>query len=378
MAPESLELPAAAPADPFDAAPQVGALTITRPTSTRPGADLPVVVFIHGGGFDSGSHRETIGDAPARAGLILVQLSYRLGLAGFARFERDEPRSYRGINDCLAGLEWVQKNIEAYGGDPTNVTLVGQSAGAAIALWLCRRDHFRGGFRRAVALSPAFPRAPFSRRKASLRTALSAPVTRRSLSKLAQSGRLERGYRRFRARHALDIALGPWPLEPAELAAVPLVISSTREEMWDQPGARRLDRFHIPPRPLAAALSLPRFATWRAGTHSVTNRAVVGDAAIRRWVAAVAHQHPHPELVRHIEFVRSDGAPARHCDDLPALFDPADGVFADWLARFARTGDAGFPAGTARRFDLATGAHAEHPGPLDYLWACYRPDTPNR
>ncbi|MGV3154315.1 hypothetical protein ACEE62_06920, partial [Corynebacterium sp. 32222D000BW] len=67
-----------------------------------------------------------------------------------------------------------------------------------------------------------------------------------------------------------------------------------------------------------------------------------------------------------------------HCDDLPALFDPADGVFADWLARFARTGDAGFPAGTARRFDLATGAHAEHPGPLDYLWACYRPDTPNR
>lgn len=92
----------------------------------------PVMVFVHGGGFVAGSTQSPLydGTAFARDGVVLVTVTYRLGITGFLDLPGAAPN--RGLLDVLAALEWVQANIEAFGGDPANVTLFGQSAGATI------------------------------------------------------------------------------------------------------------------------------------------------------------------------------------------------------------------------------------------------------
>ncbi|AKS30929.1 carboxylesterase/lipase family protein [Mycolicibacterium goodii] len=92
----------------------------------------PVLVFVHGGGFVSGSTRSPLydGSAFARDGVVLVTVTYRLGIAGFLDIA-GAPRN-RGLLDVLAALRWVRDNIAAFGGDPDNVTLFGQSAGATL------------------------------------------------------------------------------------------------------------------------------------------------------------------------------------------------------------------------------------------------------
>lgn len=92
----------------------------------------PVMVFVHGGGFISGSPHSPLYDGAAfvRDGVILVTVTYRLGVAGFLDLP-DAPAN-RGLLDVVAALAWVQANIAAFGGDPGNVTLFGQSAGATI------------------------------------------------------------------------------------------------------------------------------------------------------------------------------------------------------------------------------------------------------
>ena len=115
-------------------------LTLATPEA-RFGADAPVIVYIHGGGYDGGTRFDARTEPTffREQGFVVVSVDYRVGLEGFARFHDDEANRYRGIDDCVLALEWVQKNIEHFGGDPTNVTLIGQSAGAGIALWLTRR-----------------------------------------------------------------------------------------------------------------------------------------------------------------------------------------------------------------------------------------------
>ncbi|WP_448449039.1 carboxylesterase/lipase family protein [Mycolicibacterium sp. XJ775] len=98
-----------------------------------PGAQRrPVMVFVHGGGFVAGSTRSPLYDgiAFARDGVVLVTVTYRLGITGF--LDLPGASRNRGLLDVLAALEWVQANISAFGGDPANVTLFGQSAGATI------------------------------------------------------------------------------------------------------------------------------------------------------------------------------------------------------------------------------------------------------
>ncbi len=103
-----------------------------------PGADasLPVLVYIHGGGFTSGSPASTWydGTAFARDGAVTVVISYRLGFEGFGWVE-GAPHN-RGVMDWLLALEWVQENIASFGGDPGRVTIAGQSAGGGAVLTL--------------------------------------------------------------------------------------------------------------------------------------------------------------------------------------------------------------------------------------------------
>ncbi|MHA7270141.1 carboxylesterase/lipase family protein [Arthrobacter sp. HLT1-20] len=103
-----------------------------------PGIDagLPVLVYIHGGGFTSGSPASTWYDGTsfARDGAVTVVISYRLGFEGFGAVE-GAPNN-RGVLDWMLALEWVQQNVAAFGGDPQRVTIAGQSAGGGAVLTL--------------------------------------------------------------------------------------------------------------------------------------------------------------------------------------------------------------------------------------------------
>ncbi|MFB7594955.1 carboxylesterase/lipase family protein [Streptomyces sp. NPDC056160] len=117
------------------------------------GAGLPVMVFVHGGGFVAGSTRSALydGSSFARDGVVLVTLNYRLGVAGF--LDLPGAPANRGMLDVVAALRWVRENIAAFGGDPHNVTLFGQSAGATVVGGVLATPHAAGLFRRAIVQS---------------------------------------------------------------------------------------------------------------------------------------------------------------------------------------------------------------------------------
>ena len=114
---------------------------------------LPVLVWIHGGGFTAGCNRSPWyrGTHFARDGVVLVSIGYRLSTEGFLELE-DAP-SNRAILDWIAALEWVQQNIANFGGDPSNVTIAGQSAGSAACVFLLTTKRAHGLFRRAICQS---------------------------------------------------------------------------------------------------------------------------------------------------------------------------------------------------------------------------------
>ncbi|GAA1674214.1 carboxylesterase family protein [Fodinicola feengrottensis] len=116
-------------------------------------AGLPVMVWIHGGGYHLGSNAMpgANGTAFARDGIVLVSINYRLGVHGFAVLP-DVPAN-RGIRDQLAALRWVQENIAAFGGDPANVTVFGESAGAMATSTLLSLKASDGLFHRVIAQS---------------------------------------------------------------------------------------------------------------------------------------------------------------------------------------------------------------------------------
>ena len=116
---------------------------------------LPVMVFIHGGGFTSGSGAVPAYDGTsfAREGIVLVTLNYRLGADGFLWFGEGVPNL--GLLDQVAALEWLRDNVEAFGGDPANVTIFGESAGAMSVCTLLTMPAARGLFHRAIAESGA-------------------------------------------------------------------------------------------------------------------------------------------------------------------------------------------------------------------------------
>ncbi|UBU08358.1 carboxylesterase/lipase family protein [Nonomuraea gerenzanensis] len=128
-------------------------LTVNVHAPAEGGGGLPVMVFVHGGGFVAGSTRSTLydGSAFARDGVVLVTLNYRLGIAGF--LELPGAPANRGLLDVVAALRWVRENIAAFGGDPGNVTLFGQSAGATIVGGVLATPGAAGLFRRAIVQS---------------------------------------------------------------------------------------------------------------------------------------------------------------------------------------------------------------------------------
>ncbi|MFE0022206.1 carboxylesterase/lipase family protein [Amycolatopsis sp. NPDC059021] len=127
-------------------------LTLNVWTPSRMGS-APVMVFVHGGAFVSGTGQAPLydGTAFARDGVVLVTLNYRLGAPGWLDLP-GAPRN-RGLLDVIAALRWVRRNIAEFGGDPDQVTVFGQSAGAMLVGGLLVTPEADGLFRRAISQS---------------------------------------------------------------------------------------------------------------------------------------------------------------------------------------------------------------------------------
>jgi para-nitrobenzyl esterase len=125
---------------------------------------LPVMVWIHGGGFQVGAGGEPRhdGEAFARRGIVLVTINYRLGVFGFfshPELTRESARNASGnygLLDQIAALEWVKANIAAFGGDPSNVTIFGESAGSFSVSALMASPLAAGLFQKAIGESGAY------------------------------------------------------------------------------------------------------------------------------------------------------------------------------------------------------------------------------
>lgn len=127
----------------------------------REAEEAPVIVFIHGGGNNSGGASCDVydGEGIAKKGAVYVSLNYRVGIFGFlasSALSEEDPDGISGnyaIKDQIAALKWVQENIAAFGGDPENVTIIGQSAGCDDVNMLTISPEAAGLFKNAVAES---------------------------------------------------------------------------------------------------------------------------------------------------------------------------------------------------------------------------------
>jgi para-nitrobenzyl esterase len=139
-------------------------LNVWTPAEGPQGSDgpLPVMVWIHGGGYSNGSGTAALYDGTrlARRGVVVVTINYRLGRLGFfdhpaLALDRgsDAPGGNYGVMDMIAALRWVRDNVAAFGGDPGQVTIFGESSGGVAVTQLMIAPSARGLFQRAVVQS---------------------------------------------------------------------------------------------------------------------------------------------------------------------------------------------------------------------------------
>jgi para-nitrobenzyl esterase len=122
---------------------------------------VPVLVWIYGGGFSGGATSIPVysGEKLARRGVVLVSIAYRVGVFGFYAYpELSAESPHRvsgnyGLLDMIAGLQWIQRNIAAFGGDPKRVTIFGESAGGIAVSMLCASPLVKGLFTGAISES---------------------------------------------------------------------------------------------------------------------------------------------------------------------------------------------------------------------------------
>ncbi|MGW8329124.1 carboxylesterase/lipase family protein [Streptomyces sp. NPDC055897] len=367
----------------------------------------PVMVFVHGGGFVAGSTSADLydGAAFARDGVVLVTLNYRLGIAGFLDLP-DAPAN-RGLLDVVAALRWVRSNIAGFGGDPDNVTLFGQSAGATIVGAVLATPTAAGLVHRAIVQSGsglgAFSAEQAARVTRKAATALGIAPTAAAFAHVPD----EPLVRVVPELAGLDLRTDdrPDPLmglsafslvlerQPAEspLADVDLLIGTNAEEgnlyLAPQGGLTTSTEEDVRATATAHGAAGPFLAAYRdrhpAAGEGELRSAVLGDALFgagsRRLAEAHGRAHVYEFAWRSPAIGGSLGA--AHTVELPYVFDRlglpalrgergllgapeppaalADEMRATWLA-FARTGDPGWPVftggGPIRRFGGAGSA----------------------
>ncbi|ALO11925.1 Carboxylesterase [Streptomyces venezuelae] len=357
----------------------------------EPGAGLPVMVWLHGGAFTNGSGSASAYDGGtfARDGVVCVTLNYRLGADGFLRLP-GRPDN-RGLLDQLAALRWIRDNIASFGGDPDQVTVFGESAGAMSIGTLLTTEAARGLFRRAILQSGAchhFLRPPSAARiTARLAEKLGIEPTAEAFAAVPLPDLLP-AQAELRGEVNADpdparwgeAALNMMPFEPVRPGldlpgpdlGVDLLIGSNREEyrLFLVP----TERLHVVPEPalhavtaaygLDPAEALPVYRADRPGaTPGELLEAVATDWFYRLPAVRLAESVPGSYLYefawRSPRFGGELGA--CHALELPFAFDRlddpsyapmvgdhppqglADAMHAAWVS-FARTGDPGWKA----------------------------------
>ncbi len=178
----------------------------------RLNSKLPVMVFFYGGAFRQGSASTPLyasGGLPKTTGIILVTINYRVGPLGFlahSELSAESPRHVSGnyaLLDAIAGLQWVKRNISAFGGDPSRVTIFGQSAGSQLVSLLMISPPARGLFSAAIGesnanMGPGMPRLADAERSGA---SFAATLAARSLAEL----------RRIPAEKITKAPFNAWP-----------------------------------------------------------------------------------------------------------------------------------------------------------------------
>ncbi|MDO9336780.1 MAG: carboxylesterase family protein [Caulobacter sp.] len=363
-------------------------LTLNVWAPARPDRPLPVIVWIHGGGFTNGGAAAAAFDGAALAGqgVVLVSLNYRLGRFGFFAHPAltaeatGEARGNYGLADQIAALQWVRRNIAAFGGDPGNVTLMGESSGGLAVAALMTSPAAEGLFHKAIIQSaggrqplPALtgPSLDGGRSMEAIGTAFAghrrtARQLRRLSGRRVLAGRnmVDNIERRTAVNLMVDGTLLPGdPLtlfEQGRQARIPLLIGANSDELTPVFGAvSGLAMGQFGPR--AAALR----QAWRPpGGPDQTHRFVSDLLAVEpaRRMATLAARTGQPVFLYRFGYVaqkdRRPGRGAAHASEIPYVFDnpsalrrPTDpdramasAVSAAWV-RFARTGDPSGPGG---------------------------------
>ncbi|MFJ4175403.1 carboxylesterase/lipase family protein [Microbacterium sp. NPDC089696] len=368
---------------------------------------LPVLVWIHGGGFTSGSPASPWYDGRAftRDGVVTVTLSYRLGFEGFGWIE-DAPAN-RGVRDWLLALEWVQQNIAAFGGDPGRVTIAGQSAGGGAVLTLLGMATAQHLFHGVYALSSALTDVAAARSEAFGRALATSAGVEATVAGMSTVDELRLLTLQKRAMHLSPQAIASLvdeglPLGPAvdgDLivrptleslragvgADKPLVLGATDDEFTMVFGGAAAKALRwVPRNVLLDRLGLPRGAraeylaanadVVRLGKSRLAGR-VLTDRMFRVGVLRAADARGDaPTWVYRFSWPSGRFGFAEHCLDVPFFFDCLDGPRIENLAgpnppqqladevhaaavAFVTDGDPGWPrhegdAGMVRVYDV--------------------------
>lgn len=351
-------------------------LTLNVWTPPRNGKPVPVIVWLHGGAFRTGATRMPLmnGRAFAEHGVVMVTVNYRLGALGLLAhpdFADPDNGSWANwqIQDMGAALDWVRQNIAAFGGDPGQVCLMGQSGGAMSTAILAQNPAYRSCFQKAVLLSPPAVPAPVS-----MTPSDAAAYTEWLSNSLATT---PHGLRDVPARalHDAELALNMQPL-PARFtsgqgfklapliddisylsdwtrtawpADIPVIITYTLDEgaffqdLYDQITNTRLSPPlpattatltvavlpHVGGSPDAAAAVIDAYTRVAAAEGRSTAPAdlwidIFGDRLLRnygtRYAASIAKSGAAVRYATYMHQVKAPGRGVPHCADLPMVF----------------------------------------------------------
>jgi para-nitrobenzyl esterase len=347
-------------------------------TPARDGRRRPVMVYFHGGAYSSGSADSPLLDGrhlAERGDVVVVTVGHRLNLFGYLYLARLDPRfpdsGNAGQLDLILALRWVRDNIAAFGGDPGQVTVFGQSGGGAKIATLMGTPAASGLFHRAATMSGQQVTASGPLHATERARAFMAAVGARTVDDLLAmpAQRLVEGLGATDPYLGGGVYMGPvldmkwlvrhpfWPDANPQGNAIPLMLGNTHDETRafyrpDHPKIAGLDWDNIAER-IAPELRIDAMPEWvvaeyrrmfpayrpeevfyAATTAGRSWRAQIIEAEARAaaGVPAFVYQLDHP-------------APAPHGADIPLVFAGA-GPVAEAFLRFARTGDPGWPAYT--------------------------------
>ncbi len=299
-------------------------------------ARAPVVVWIHGGGNTGGSSGQTFydGAAFARDGVALVSINYRLGLLGFfAHPALGQGPADFGLMDQIAALQWVKRNIAAFGGDPANVTVMGESAGGQDILALAASPLARGLFAKAIVESAGggwdhYPTLADAQARGAAIAAKLGARTAADLRSLKPEALVEAAGDSLEHGPVLDgVVLSETPIQAIKAGHVPAIPLLIGTNSWEgsllPPRAKLADIVDDLTDPEKARL----VAYYKTTDDDGLARLVFRDAyfaAPARWVAA---DWPAPAYLYRFDYVagvlRERRPGATHGSEIPFVFQTA-------------------------------------------------------